>query len=76
MMGSHSHAFYREEMQEEPEPRAAPQLGRTNKRRRRETPAESLLKVIRDAEAAREKRHQERMALLRELVAAVRSNKE
>ncbi|KAL1443315.1 hypothetical protein MTO96_030333 [Rhipicephalus appendiculatus] len=68
----------REEMQKEPscEPEEAAQLGRNKKRRRRETSAESLLKIIADAEAAREKRHRERMALFKEFIAAIRSNKE
>ncbi|KAL1471652.1 hypothetical protein MTO96_039811 [Rhipicephalus appendiculatus] len=58
------------------EPEEAAQLGRNKKRRRRETSAVSLLKIIADAEAAREKRHHERMALFKEFIAAIRSYKE
>lgn len=65
-------------MQEEPQQSVEPQAAAsaTRKRRRRDTPVESLLQIMRDSEAARERLHGERMALLRELIDAVRANKE
>lgn len=47
----------------------------TGKRSRKETPLANLFNIMKDAEAARERRHNEKMALLRELVAAVQPNK-
>ncbi|XP_077520359.1 uncharacterized protein LOC144130273 [Amblyomma americanum] len=65
-----------EEIEPSSEPQAEPQLGPTKKRRRRDAPVEVLLKVIADAEAARQARHDARMALLKELISVVRTNKE
>lgn len=58
------------------EPHAAAQVGQnTSKRHRKETPLTNLLNIMKDAVAAQERRHTEKMALLKKLLATIWSNK-